>query len=782
MAVTSDSVVVTLEAKIDGYNRDINQAADNTSRKLDQITGSTKKMGAAGTDAFALLRGAAVGFAASVGVDALARVIKSGLDYAAGLKNIAQAAGVSSQFLQEFRFAATASGATIEQADAGLAKFSKSLGDAFNGKSKEAVANVTAALVGTGVSLQQLAKMTDSARFEAISDGLSKIKDPAQAGTRALALFGEANRALIPTLTAGGAAFRKAALDAQSFGLILSDSQIAHADETASKIQRLTQALQVKIAGTVADNANAIGTLANELTNLAVWAVKAGQQFIGFANIVRNQSFLTALGTYKSADLLAAATPKGNAVSAIRGAADAQRRLASAERQVGYAPDSASNQSELVAAKRAAVDAVQNAKDAVTAAKASLNPNAGNATAGGSATVTPPKGPKGPKGKDPADIEREFNRALARAQEDYLREQEDMTADIAIRAGIESDLAERQRLQSVEDVSLNKDYSQARKDTLIAAIDKAASARQDSINQQKIEALADESAKIAVGSLSSQEDILKLQGGLATTQAKRRDIELSIIALKYEEERIQNQRVIDDTLASKEAKADARRRNETLAQRQNLDIQTAEQNTMTPGESYLKDLRKDAQGLNEDFQQVAVDGLKSLNDGIADAILSGKSLGEVFNSVVNQIVSGLLKIAIQQAIIKPLGESLFSGGGGGGGLLSGIGNFASKLVGRASGGDVQGGQTYRVNETGIEGFQPAGSGKIIPLGRMPTAVSGGGTSIVQSFTLDARGGVVTQDLLDYVNAQAGQAAIAGARGGAQIASRNYAKAAARRLA
>ncbi|MBU7589200.1 MAG: hypothetical protein KAF42_08315, partial [Sphingopyxis terrae] len=75
------------------------------------------------------------------------------------------------------------------------------------------------------------------------------------------------------------------------------------------------------------------------------------------------------------------------------------------------------------------------------------------------------------------------------------------------------------------------------------------------------------------------------------------------------------------------------------------------------------------------------------------------------------------------------------GSGGGGGFLSTVANIAGtalklggKTPGRASGGPVEAGRLYRINESGVEGFVPATSGTIIPAGKMNAIASRGGGS------------------------------------------------------
>jgi hypothetical protein len=152
-----------------------------------------------------------------------------------------------------------------------------------------------------------------------------------------------------------------------------------------------------------------------------------------------------------------------------------------------------------------------------------------------------------------------------------------------------------------------------------------------------------------------------------------------------------------------------------------------------------------------------------------------------------KILHELMMEMLQLAALNPLKNLLFgsslptlSGGAGGGGLLGNIFGAVAGLFGgssggaaaatgvigpRAGGGNVQAGQLYHVNENGIEGFRPAQSGTIVPLGRMRAANDGGGTTVLQTFVLDARYGVTTPELLRHVNqvataraAQAGRSA------------------------
>lgn len=175
------------------------------------------------------------------------------------------------------------------------------------------------------------------------------------------------------------------------------------------------------------------------------------------------------------------------------------------------------------------------------------------------------------------------------------------------------------------------------------------------------------------------------------------------------------------------------------------------QQNASPLDRYRKDIADVGVDINEGLEQIQVDGLKTLNDGLVDAITNATSLGDVFSRVADQIIADLIRIAIQQAIIGPL----LGGGGGFGGLVSGIGNFFGGFF--ANGGNPPVGKVSVVGERGPELFVPKTAGTIIPNNRL-NAAGGGGTIVQQTFVLDNRGGVTTPQLIDYINKTAGMKA------------------------
>lgn len=257
----------------------------DTSRRLQKVDGNFSKLGGGlGKVKSALggfTTGAITGLLASLSVGTITTAIKNSLDFAGGLGEVAQQLGVTTKFLQEFRFAAGQNGATMEQADASLGKFTLTLGKALNGAKAQA-----GAFSSLGVSIRDAnGNIRDSdAIFNDVADAIARIPDPARQAAAAMQIFGKGYGPILPLLKQGAAGFRASAEEARQFGIILSDKQIQDADKTADKISALQDALKIKVAAVVAENAGAIGELANGLADLAGKAVRATAEFIKFVN------------------------------------------------------------------------------------------------------------------------------------------------------------------------------------------------------------------------------------------------------------------------------------------------------------------------------------------------------------------------------------------------------------------------------------------------------------------------------------------------------------------
>nr|WP_292685670.1 phage tail tape measure C-terminal domain-containing protein [Novosphingobium sp.] len=155
----------------------------------------------------------------------------------------------------------------------------------------------------------------------------------------------------------------------------------------------------------------------------------------------------------------------------------------------------------------------------------------------------------------------------------------------------------------------------------------------------------------------------------------------------------------------------------------------------SPGQVYADDLKESADNINEAIESIEVRGLNALNDGITEAIMGTKSLGDVFKGVANQIIADLIRIAVQQAIVRPIAEALFGGGSSkssGGGIL-GLNNIIKTIAaipGFATGTNNAPRGLAVVGERGPELVRFNGGEQVIPnhaIGNM--GVAGTGASV-----------------------------------------------------
>jgi len=227
------------------------------------------------TGAANLVKGAIGGMVAALSVDMFAQAIQNGLEYASSLGEVAQQLGVTTDTLQEYRYAATQVGLSQEEMDNSLAKLTRTIGQAANGGKAQ-----TAAFERLGVSIRDAGGNIKDAGtlIPEISDGLKRLGSDAERAATLTELFGRAGQKLAPLLSGGASEVNNLRDAAHKLGIVLSSEQIQKADETADKLAAVKTVLQAKIAGVVADNADSIVTLTNALADLTTESIRFGAQ------------------------------------------------------------------------------------------------------------------------------------------------------------------------------------------------------------------------------------------------------------------------------------------------------------------------------------------------------------------------------------------------------------------------------------------------------------------------------------------------------------------------
>ncbi len=724
-----DPLIVKLIADnrdfIDGMNKS-QRVAD---AKLDQIEKRGVKMGQGIKSGFNLAKGAAVGFIASLGVDAVVQAVKAGLDYASSLGEVAQQLGVTTDALQEYRYAGSQAGLATEEIDMALGQLTRRIGEGVNGTKAQADA-----FEKLGISLKD-AKGNVIATGDAIpliADALQKIKSPAEQSAILLDLFGKSGAKLLPLLSEGSKGVNGLRDAAQKLGLVLSSEQIAKADETADKLDAVRQVLAAKIAGTVADNADSILALADALTAVVGAAGKAISGLNEFYKVAANKSGnlfekITGANFGTGAPIRSKDYLEGRAITA-------QANRAGAAAGGAYSPTG----------RRGGFVPGKNFAGTGLAGMLGLE-GLGAPGAGTGADIKALGGL--------IDVFSQPAAKVAKKLDEWALELDRVTADVAVaRAQLSGNpaqilAAEKQQIEAKRIADEAAILGDAKNKSVRAQLIKlnnenaqiaVAIAEREATNEaaRKSAEIADQRLGQEIDALNDEGRTLALQASLTANREARVALAKRMLDIEYD---IESKELEAAIAAGKIADADTARAR--LKQRQLLDEQQLGKDNARPVAQYLDQLQGKDFGF--DAEKLGVDAIKDLNAGLADAIVQGGDVGDVLENSFKRAAAAMVELALELLVIKPLLASLGSGGGGIGGFL---GSLFGGVPGRASGGPVSAGQVYRVNEgVGKEFFRPNTGGDIIPLSKMNAAQSGGGqsggTSVIRlelSGDIDAR--------------------------------------------
>jgi hypothetical protein len=695
VGVIADKVVVELEAKIAGFRQQVADAGGAYAATMNKIKASSIEAEGVTGRIFGSMKTAIVGFAASVVAVSFSGVIRESLEYAGSLGEVAQQLGVSSEALQVYRFAGTQVGITTEEMDTALTKMTRSAGDAANGIKAPAEA-----FNKLGVNVKDAnghIKATDQIMSE-VADGLHKISDPAARAAIEVDLLGRAGQRLDTLLAGGSRAIDELSAAAHRLGLVLSEEQIAHADETADKLSALEQVLKANIAGAVADNANAILKLVDALIQLVSWAGQATAAWGRFEDRIK-----VAQGYEREAI--------GRGLQQQTGGRFGDRMVMQGQSQRIYAQEdlaASQMQQRLGFSWRDLAAGAQTARRSPSAAGL-------NAVAGSSGTDKAAEA-----AERAAEALRRWADMLDRDQMDLSRANSELIANRERAADFEIEMVERDRDRDNRDAMAMKDIDEAHRKQLVEANNAVADARIEVINQKEGERLRQQEQDILGNRLKTEEEAAQLAVELATTTRERHEAELRLLDIQQQEERLRLQGILDSGFTTRTEKADANNRLSGLEQRGAQQREQVDRRYISPGQQYVNELTDAGEQINNAVEAVGVQGLRNFNAELAKSIAGFLHLGGVAGSFFDTILEGLINIALQEAVIKPIASSLF-----GSGAVSTV--VGALLPARAAGGYAVGGQTYLVGEHGPEPFTPAVSGRIQPA----NTVAAGGSELGQ---------------------------------------------------
>lgn len=335
--------------------------------------------------------------------------------------------------------------------------------------------------------------------------------------------------------------------------------------------------------------------------------------------------------------------------------------------------------------------------------------------------------------------------AIDSAQKEELSARQALVTNIDDLADLRMDEVDQETKAANDKAAADAKLDAAAKQRIINLNNVAAADKKVAIANQLAAQKAQAALQIQEAGDQATLATLQADRDLAVTAAQRRQLDQQILKIQQDEERARLQAIVNSPTATSDQRDVAAAQLKALpainaAQSRQLAAQDA-----GPVEQYKRSI----QDLDTLFQNDGVQAIQALSEGLGDAIVNAKSLGAVASSVFKQLLSQVISQAAAVGLTNVLG------------ILH--------IPGYASGTDFAPGGLALVGEKGPELVSLPRGARVTPndvLGNLATPRAQP-TQIVQQFTFDVSGAVMTQDLLDQMNRIGAAAAIKGAAGGYQ---------------
>jgi hypothetical protein len=700
------------------------------------------------------------GIAAAAGITAVVSALAGAREAARFADDIGDTADrlhVTTDALQEYRYAIRAAGGEEQGADEALEGFSVTLG-----KAQQGLAKGQRAFLALGFTKDQIKGFRDA--DDALAHVVERISGlPSQQKDAIIQQLGL--EGIKPLIEKGTAAMRELRAEARRVGIVMDSDLVKRGGELNDKFETLEKVIDVQIKSALVD----LGPI---LLNLLGIADDLAKRFSAVVDSFKTIQDKSTEGLQRDLANLESQKKTGKvsdnvfdrSVGLLGGpgfiAGNAEKTLRFIK---GLVPgqlnkDIGKTQAELL--RRQIEEKFVNAQGG-----------------GGTDTLTDTSGGGAQRRDHTQDA---LNAATISAQRGILQSLLNLTDDIQSRASIQKELIDleekshdQERDQQIEDVKTNARLTAAQKAKALASIvairaaqAEAAASEKRSIDAEALIATEHKRLEHKKDLADAEIDQLQAQEELTTNVKDRADIELKILAIR--------KRIADAEAA--QVTADKQHRADAATNDGSQTVVVADPSVQRArdkaADAKAEVVRRSADGplsqwvrgiedLDTAMQNAAVNGLNDFNDGLARTIVEGGKASDVLHSLINRLLEDIINSQLQQAEKGVLSLLGFDGGG-----FTGAGP-------RVGGVDGKGGfpAILHPNETVIDHTRPMNFA-------IPDRSAANGPPV---FHFDLRGAVLTQDLLDQMNQIGQTAAITGARGGSALAQMQMAQRQRRKL-
>lgn len=294
---------------------------------------------------------------------------------------------------------------------------------------------------------------------------------------------------------------------------------------------------------------------------------------------------------------------------------------------------------------------------------------------------------------DALQADRAFESERERLNQQYLQALAQVVRGYDEQAGVQRMRAQAQHDAEAKEIEANlaagrygeatSELAQTRAKQLLEANAAVLKERQAAIAlDERIRGMKTNDAMLAQVAQFKVDDLEGAEA-IARTTKERRQLQLDIIAIQYEEKQrhLEYLLALNQLLGNTEEAAKIAAELAQLPKQRGRDTRAANDNNKTAFEAYRDSLPKNMDEAGEIMQGSVVRGLQAMNDGLTDALMKSenlsdlwKNLGSVIHDFAQQLLKDLLDLAIKMFILKPL-MNMIAGGGMGGGFATGTEYF-----------------------------------------------------------------------------------------------------------
>ena len=263
----------------------VGTSGERSIKKLDRASDKASRgLGTLGDRASSLRRnmrllGGVLAGVAGAAAGGLALLVKRSIDAADAIAKTADAIGISTDALQELRFAADLSGVSVESLDKALKFATKAIGELRTRTSSE----LTTALKDFDAQLLSNIRNAGSVEeaIELVFRRMGEMEDATKKAALSKSVFGRAGMVMVNIARGEAGALEEMRQQARDLGIVLDEDLLRNAEKTKDQLTVLGTVLSANLNKAVLEHADAIGDLAERFTealpDLISWVSTFGQ-------------------------------------------------------------------------------------------------------------------------------------------------------------------------------------------------------------------------------------------------------------------------------------------------------------------------------------------------------------------------------------------------------------------------------------------------------------------------------------------------------------------------